>query len=165
MLKNQWQPLRGCKTQSELMMTTWLDYYYEIHERRRRSLKLFYFVLCFDSESFCFFQSLNCIKSNQNQSSMHLNYLNFALIFSNCHFFNQSYSKLYNVVKYRNEVFSAEKIYLHNKLASSAVKRGFYRIRNMFRKTKSKSHEATASACLSRWSIVGGAERKSSGRI
>jgi len=30
-------------------------------------------------------------------------------------------SKLYNVVKYRNEVFSAEKNYLHNKLASSAV--------------------------------------------
>ena len=41
MLKNQWQPLRGCKTQSELMMTTWLDYYYEIHERQSFEKNIF----------------------------------------------------------------------------------------------------------------------------
>ena len=56
MLKNQWQPLRGCKTQSELMMTTWLDYYYEIHERQSFEKNIFvcifFHVLTIDSESF-----------------------------------------------------------------------------------------------------------------
>ena len=35
--------------------------------------------------------------------------------------YEKYYPKLYNVVKYWNELLSAEKNYIHNKLVSSAV--------------------------------------------
>ena len=43
------------------------------------------------------------------------------LIFPNRKIFRYAIPKLYNVVKYWNELFSAEKNYIHNKLVSSAV--------------------------------------------